>query len=779
MKKIIASIVVFILLVNIPIVSSDSVNIYIIHNDADAETAKELAEFLELYVNVEEVSADKYLRVINKEGIKVIIGGPDAYDGIGKIVEEIIPASLSEKLRKEYYANICYKTDFYGQDVYIIAGYEREQTKEALKLNPDNDAFDSKGEILLNTDPNMYEIPSQYKGFILDLAQDNIAWAREVVQKHIGFEDNKLTSIEKNALKSPEDYKKNNDALVDHYLDELDKKYSDLVKEIKKIPEYKNSESIEDITYLFLNGNAEVKEAFDLMLKGGTPDPNDFDYPVPQYNTELQVLKWLAEQNEFRKENEIIEPITIDGYDNDWKNTAPLIVTDPEGDALSKNTDIKELRFVRDNSNLYISFEIATTPSTSENVDYYVKFDINGDGKRDYGIDAYHGKVYLDKYTGSNKFEQKVLSDAEVKIRNIVEIKLPLKYLENPTSIDVPLSGVWLLKERDASDVIEGIHIDLSSIYKASKSGTIVANDTLALAIAMVNGIYITIGDTQVKNAVKKDTNDSLEFFRETNKMQEERGFYPLEAYPLEAKVCLAWRGNETGGWAGPYALSQNKRIDIIGYKWNNVSLETLKAMRKYMEDKKWINKDTTKTISMLEEFFFFKNWEFQPSWEEMIEINGRSYKARNLNNANFEFEFFLKNGKGYGVCGDWAAFLDAWAKSWGIATTVQGWLFKGFNCGHGYVTFYDPSSKRWRAYEGQLNIIDENANMTLESEVGYQLFKPPVNQIGYLKLNRLNKNPGAISGSHYEKMWTINGIKQAFLQGVPTTTIKQWLLYS
>ena len=162
MKKIIASIVVFILLVNIPIVSSDSVNIYIIHNDADAETAKELAEFLELYVNVEEVSADKYLRVINKEGIKVIIGGPDAYDGIGKIVEEIIPASLSEKLRKEYYANICYKTDFYGQDVYIIAGYEREQTKEALKLNPDNDAFDSKGEILLNADPNMYEIPSQY-----------------------------------------------------------------------------------------------------------------------------------------------------------------------------------------------------------------------------------------------------------------------------------------------------------------------------------------------------------------------------------------------------------------------------------------------------------------------------------------------------------------------------------------------------------------------------------------------------------------------------------------
>ena len=80
--------------------------------------------------------------------------------------------------------------------------------------------------------------------------------------------------------------------------------YVELAKELRKLPDLKNATAVAKITYLALNArNPEVKEAFELMIQGGTPDPRDFTYTVPNYNTELQVLYWLACRNEFKKDD--------------------------------------------------------------------------------------------------------------------------------------------------------------------------------------------------------------------------------------------------------------------------------------------------------------------------------------------------------------------------------------------------------------------------------------------------------------------------------------------
>jgi hypothetical protein len=80
--------------------------------------------------------------------------------------------------------------------------------------------------------------------------------------------------------------------------------YVQLAKELRKLPDFSNATAVAKIAYLALNAtNPEVKEAFELMMKGGTPDPRDFTYTVPNYNTELQVLYWLALQNEFKKDD--------------------------------------------------------------------------------------------------------------------------------------------------------------------------------------------------------------------------------------------------------------------------------------------------------------------------------------------------------------------------------------------------------------------------------------------------------------------------------------------
>jgi len=55
-----------------------------------------------------------------------------------------------------------------------------------------------------------------------------------------------------------------------------------------------------------------VKKAGELMLEGGTPDKNNYTYSVPSYNTELQALHWLAQDNEFDKNDTTAMAIAMD-----------------------------------------------------------------------------------------------------------------------------------------------------------------------------------------------------------------------------------------------------------------------------------------------------------------------------------------------------------------------------------------------------------------------------------------------------------------------------------
>jgi hypothetical protein len=85
-----------------------------------------------------------------------------------------------------------------------------------------------------------------------------------------------------------------------------------LAKKLQKLPDLTNATAVAKIVYLALNAtNPEVKEAFQLMIKGGTPSPSDFRYTVPKYNTELQVLYWLACQNEFKRDDTLALSIAM------------------------------------------------------------------------------------------------------------------------------------------------------------------------------------------------------------------------------------------------------------------------------------------------------------------------------------------------------------------------------------------------------------------------------------------------------------------------------------
>ena len=444
---------------------------------------------------------------------------------------------------------------------------------------------------------------------------------------------------------------------VSYYLKRLQSNgtqpYLQLAQELQRLPDYSNATAVAEITYLALNAsNPEVKEAFELMMKEGTPDPNDFQYPVPSYNTELQVLYWLACRNEFKKD------------------------------------------------------------------------------------------------------------------------------------------------------------------------------DTLALAIAMDNGLWVTMGDGEVIAAVSNDTSNLLAFFRETNQLQEERGYYPLENYPLEAKVVLGWTGGESPDAAKSHALSLflDRHLDLKSYRWDFTSVETYKEMRTFMtkeiqvwpppyfviEKKTLLNKSAFQTLQNVNAYFRYdgQNWTYTlhggPS--QAVIVDGEEMSNWEYGSTNYCFAQLLSRGVVYGVSYDHLSFIDSLLQSVGIASThlwliashkPPGESFNDFN------VVYVPETKLWIADPASIvNVAWVGTDLVswALNESHLVLFKPPVDQTGYLTgiardregysactdtdfcdmlFPEYSKAYTSILGSSYERGIPFNEMFAEVTGGLPTSQMKEWLLYS
>ena len=394
--------------------------------------------------------------------------------------------------------------------------------------------------------------------------------------------------------------------------------YVQLAWELQALPDATNATAIAKITYLALNAtNPEVEEAFELMIKGGTPDPKDFAYPVQRYNTELQVLYWLACQNEFKTE------------------------------------------------------------------------------------------------------------------------------------------------------------------------------DTLVLAIAMVNGLWITIGDKSVRQDVGNDTGQLLRFLRETNEIQLKRGNIPLEDYPLEAKICLAYTSS-IGTIDGPHSLWKfvEKRASRKDYRWVRYDVDVLRKMRGIAFEKGWFEESVDSTARNVEDYFYFsgfaEHWTYSTRTgdipgvtESLIEVYGELMPDHSIYNLQFYLEQYLSKGRGVGDCGDETYFMEAWTKSLGIATNfvLHQIILDGKFYGHAHMIYYEPATKTWKAYAEQLAYKMYYNKPDLPFYVF--IFRPPVRQAGYFKLSPIRDTRFGYSGTAYvhPTRQTPAEFRSIYLTGCATSQMKQWLL--
>jgi hypothetical protein len=351
----------------------------------------------------------------------------------------------------------------------------------------------------------------------------------------------------------------------------------------------------------------------------------------------------------------------------------------------------------------------------------------------------------------------------------------------------------------DFKYTVPNYNTELQVLYWLACQNEFKKDDTLALAIAMVNGLWVTMGDNEVREAVKKDTSDLLTFFRETNELQKQRGYFELEGYPVEAKIGLAWTGNDvsTHGW---YGLSHQAPLDyrsvrllLKGYNWDTVSVNTLRAMRQLMDERGWVDKDADVTVKRIGDFFWNNfwyrelpnGWDYQDSFDVKVAVDGEEWSARNLNNADFEFEYFLQHGNGIGVCEDSMVLRDAFLKSWGIATLPFSVYFP--KSGDTQAIHYDPSGRIWKLYDRRLMDQLTSYDLVRFSKYDLYIFRSPVLQPGYFDRIQDSKaaevdpiRRGEVNNSFYP-IFDISPEKlhEILVGGVQTSQMKQWLLYS
>ena len=216
--------------------------------------------------------------------------------------------------------------------------------------------------------------------------------------------------------------------------------------------------------------------------------------------------------------------------------------------------------------------------------------------------------------------------------------------------------------------LVPNYNTELQVLYWLALQNDFKKDDTLVLSVAMVNGLWVTMGDDQVRHAVHDDTTQLLRYLRETNELQKQRGYHELESFPLEAKIYLVWTGNQ----APIYVFLGSKydykpvllatRLDARTYENNTVSVNTLRQMRSVADERGWITRDVNSYENTIESYFYFAGGICRASRNWVCPAPNDSY----IGNVDLMSDFFLATGKGVGQCYEETQFIDAWCKSWG-----------------------------------------------------------------------------------------------------------------
>ena len=306
---------------------------YALEKGLDKDTALRLEEYLG--GNLTE-GKEEFIEILCE------FNGSYVPEGIAGIVPEDYAFRLLENLRLRIIDSLAYDGN--------LSEDEMRALRVLLSLPKDVQRWYIEGEGLSGN--TIY-----YLNFVDGL--ENESFRRFIFENMLCFTDGKLEEIEKEFLLNPDLYLKE---IREIYSEKLEK-IPGLKEQIEELPDYKlNSlktvEALEDIAFLVerarpyekfedrfdpkkITPAREVYEGFELMLKGGKVKGGIVPYEVPEYNAQLYILWKLAESNEFKRHDTLVQSIALnEGF--------PYVIGDSEVKRKVVEDSRKWLKFLRE-----------------------------------------------------------------------------------------------------------------------------------------------------------------------------------------------------------------------------------------------------------------------------------------------------------------------------------------------------------------------------------------------------------------------------------------------
>lgn len=325
---------------------------------------------------------------------------------------------------------------------------------------------------------------------------------------------------------------------------------------------------------------------------------------------------------------------------------------------------------------------------------------------------------------------------------------------------------------------------ELEALYWLATRNQFKKDDTTALAIAIVDGFYITIGDDQTRNQVRTDDDVMLNAAREISEWQKQIGMpYNLENYPLIAKLCWAWRGGMSPNvpTRTQFTLTSNKyqtqRLDLFGYKWMTSDPSKMSEKRSWLINNGLVKDSIADTEQAIERYLYFPrgpHWIYSNGNQNppIVVINGVTVPGSwGINNPDFEFENLVTRGYGIGNCRDEAITADTLLKSIGIASDFMENTVAYDS--HTFAIFFDPARNVWTVSEDQIDVELEFAGKDL-----FYVFVPPFDQHGYLNAWAVNQpQPDLFAGNQYYMKFfdSFQTVRDMLTAGMLSTTLNTY----
>ena len=309
--------------------------------------------------------------------------------------------------------------------------------------------------------------------------------------------------------------------------------------------------------------------------------------------------------------------------------------------------------------------------------------------------------------------------------------------------------------------------------------GKLDCNGNLSLAVAITDGLFLMIGDDRVKESVRKDSVDALTFFVETGGVQQKLSHKPLQAYPPEALLLLAWRGGSLSSHSFDQRLQPGRFIDEIRkrpitreeYRMHVLTGNTLRAMQRALLGEQPSGNQQHNIIAGYN-FYSTKNWDFvEDDKPQLVQIGDTKVPVPLTRSAALIFDRRMTSGKGIGNCSDQDDARQAIWKSIGVPSMnvkmIQ--IRKGAEekfWGHIISVYYDADSGNWRSvYTSQKGYPYVWAMSVLPVRYGEYLTR----QSGFPKVGSRDYDYQIVSGEG-----TQGGNNTALTEGIAGTIMQK-----